>query len=416
MRSLVVDACGAARARIARLLVELGGCTIDGEAADLAGALELLYGSCPELVIVDAGLSGGDGLRLIRAARAHPARPGVLVVSRTDSLLVRKHCYAAGADAFVAQTGWEEDFLEGLEAVARKRQHARWRAEPWSEELLRAQLDRLPWAAWITSIDGGRVEHVNAAAARLLGPAGAALPGRADAWLDAVQPEDRERAGHDALVRRSGALGAAYRLEPAAPGGAPRPVVEHALVLHDAGGRRERVLVVLQDAPAADDPCAALDREALLGRLAAVARELPDHLTCVDLSASIVDGRVVHATLRMEVLRVDRWAESAITLTQSLVPPAAAGELETRALVRRTLAVFGDGISSNVQIAIEDDPLQPGLELPGLEEDALRVCAVRQDLRWVVKWHRTASGQPAHPGTRLVVTFFIGRLAAGNGR
>jgi CheY-like chemotaxis protein len=57
----------------------------------------------PRLVVADLRLPDGDGLDIVRAARALPASPPVLVATVYGSSASRRAALAAGATAFLAK-------------------------------------------------------------------------------------------------------------------------------------------------------------------------------------------------------------------------------------------------------------------------------------------------------------------------
>jgi DNA-binding LytR/AlgR family response regulator len=79
-RVIIVDDEPPARERLARMLAEVGGLTIVGEAADGAAALELLTLQRPDIAFVDINMPGLNGLDMLRAAPAD-ARPAVVLVT-----------------------------------------------------------------------------------------------------------------------------------------------------------------------------------------------------------------------------------------------------------------------------------------------------------------------------------------------
>jgi DNA-binding response OmpR family regulator len=62
------------------------------------------------LVIIDLRLPDGDGLDLVRAARALPDPPPVLVASVLGSRATRQSAMAAGATAFLTKPFTTESF------------------------------------------------------------------------------------------------------------------------------------------------------------------------------------------------------------------------------------------------------------------------------------------------------------------
>ncbi len=72
-------------------------------AASLATALWTLERDRPDLVIADLRLPDGDGLQLVRTARAGPRPPPILIVTGFPSEDRRRAAMTAGAVGFLAK-------------------------------------------------------------------------------------------------------------------------------------------------------------------------------------------------------------------------------------------------------------------------------------------------------------------------
>ncbi len=66
-----------------------------------AQALATLPASSPRLLIVDLRLPDGDGLDVVRAARALPTPTPVIVITGMTSAAMREAAMSAGASAFI---------------------------------------------------------------------------------------------------------------------------------------------------------------------------------------------------------------------------------------------------------------------------------------------------------------------------
>jgi CheY-like chemotaxis protein len=66
-------------------------------------AVAKLGTDAPDLVVSDLRLPDGDGLEIVRAARALPAPPPVVVVTGFGSEKSRRDAAAAGAAAYVTK-------------------------------------------------------------------------------------------------------------------------------------------------------------------------------------------------------------------------------------------------------------------------------------------------------------------------
>lgn len=98
-RLLVVDDLGEIRLCVRDMLDEAGFHVVD-EAASGHDALRLLEGARYDLIITDWHMPDLDGLGLLRALRAQPGRPPVVVMSGCRAL---RDALPAGADALLAK-------------------------------------------------------------------------------------------------------------------------------------------------------------------------------------------------------------------------------------------------------------------------------------------------------------------------
>ncbi|HEX4824183.1 MAG TPA: response regulator transcription factor [Candidatus Polarisedimenticolaceae bacterium] len=90
-----------------------------GTASTGVEALDAVARLRPDLVIVEAALTGMDGFRVARQLKIKDASPLVLLVSFYPSVAARNEAFAAGADAFLAK----DDFSDEIESILE-----RWRA------------------------------------------------------------------------------------------------------------------------------------------------------------------------------------------------------------------------------------------------------------------------------------------------
>lgn len=106
MRVLLVDDHAVVRSGLARILLA-GGWHEVGEAADEAGALELLAGGGWDLVVIDAGLGEDDGLELAARLRGLP----VMVLSMHSQPGLVRAAVKAGVNAFVVKDAAPEEVV-----------------------------------------------------------------------------------------------------------------------------------------------------------------------------------------------------------------------------------------------------------------------------------------------------------------
>ena len=86
LRVVLVDDEPLARARTRRLLAEIGGATVVGEAGSGPEAREVIAAARPDLLLLDIQMPGEDGFAVLRAL---PTRPAVIFVTAYDQYAVR---------------------------------------------------------------------------------------------------------------------------------------------------------------------------------------------------------------------------------------------------------------------------------------------------------------------------------------
>lgn len=98
---LVVDDHPVFRAGLVALLARLDGNLVVTEAGSVAEAWEALSNAPPTCALLDVQLGDGNGLTLLRRARAHGFATRFIIVSLFDDELLRRQARALGASAFV---------------------------------------------------------------------------------------------------------------------------------------------------------------------------------------------------------------------------------------------------------------------------------------------------------------------------
>ena len=114
LRVLVVDDEALSRARTCRLLEEIGGATVVGEAASVDEAARLAGETAPELVLLDIQMPGEDGFALL--PRLAP-RPAIVFVTAFDHYAVR--AFEAHAVDYLLKPFRKERLADALDRARR---------------------------------------------------------------------------------------------------------------------------------------------------------------------------------------------------------------------------------------------------------------------------------------------------------
>ena len=98
MRLVIADSSVVSRERLIRLLADLKGVEIAGQASDIPEAKDLAEKLKPDVMIVDSGLPRGSDVELLSdVKKLHPA-PKVIFLANSPSPELRADCTASGAD------------------------------------------------------------------------------------------------------------------------------------------------------------------------------------------------------------------------------------------------------------------------------------------------------------------------------
>jgi two-component system LytT family response regulator len=115
LRVLIVDDEPLARARARRLLDEVGGVTVVGEAGSAPEARERVAATRPDLLLLDIQMPGEDGFALLESLEQ---RPAVVFVTAFDHYAVR--AFEANAADYLLKPFRRERLAESLERVRRE--------------------------------------------------------------------------------------------------------------------------------------------------------------------------------------------------------------------------------------------------------------------------------------------------------
>jgi len=117
VRVLLADDHTLVRAGIRRILESQPGITVLAEAADGAGALELVRQHDADVLVLDLKMPGLDGIDVLRAVKAsHPAVK-VVVVTMFEAREYVARAMKLGADAYLLKDSAVQDLVAAIDAV-----------------------------------------------------------------------------------------------------------------------------------------------------------------------------------------------------------------------------------------------------------------------------------------------------------
>lgn len=116
-RLVIVDDHPAVREALILRLARHPDLTIVGEADECAAALKLIARTQPDLVILDIGLKGGNGLDLLKRLRDRGDAVRVLVWSMYQEVMYAERALRAGALGYVTKERATEDLIAAIRQV-----------------------------------------------------------------------------------------------------------------------------------------------------------------------------------------------------------------------------------------------------------------------------------------------------------
>lgn len=116
-RIMIVDDHPIVRQGLRRLMEAEPDLEVCGEAETAREAKSMIRELRPDGVIVDVSLAQGDGLELVKDARAHYPTLPLLVLSMHDEVIYAERMLSAGANGYIMKQAASDQFLVALRRV-----------------------------------------------------------------------------------------------------------------------------------------------------------------------------------------------------------------------------------------------------------------------------------------------------------
>ena len=116
-RVMLVDDHPIVRQGLRRLIEAEPDLEVCGEAETAREAKSMIRDIEPDVVIVDVSLAQGDGLELVKDARAHYPTLPLLVLSMHDEVIYAERMLSAGANGYIMKQAASDQFLVALRRV-----------------------------------------------------------------------------------------------------------------------------------------------------------------------------------------------------------------------------------------------------------------------------------------------------------
>jgi DNA-binding NarL/FixJ family response regulator len=116
-RALIVDEHPIVRQGVCSILEGQGDLAVCGEAETLEELRAMLSERRPDILICDIGSIRGDGIDLVRYARAHDPHLRILVLSALDETLYAERLLSLGANGYIMKGASADEFLASIRCV-----------------------------------------------------------------------------------------------------------------------------------------------------------------------------------------------------------------------------------------------------------------------------------------------------------
>jgi DNA-binding NarL/FixJ family response regulator len=124
MKIFVADDSAILRERMLRVLSELSGIEVVGQAQDALVALRDICEVKPDIVTLDIELIGGSGIDVLRQIKNKDRSTVVIMLTNNSAPPYRKKCLEAGADYFFDKSREFEKLKATLQALSERANNA----------------------------------------------------------------------------------------------------------------------------------------------------------------------------------------------------------------------------------------------------------------------------------------------------
>jgi DNA-binding NarL/FixJ family response regulator len=114
---LIIDGHPIVREGLRRIIEQEDDLMVCAEADTARGARIAIKETGPHVIIVELGLSRGDGIKLVRDVRAHYPQLPILVLSMHDEAIYAERMLSVGANGYLTKQATGEQILSSLRRV-----------------------------------------------------------------------------------------------------------------------------------------------------------------------------------------------------------------------------------------------------------------------------------------------------------
>lgn len=126
MKVFIVENSPLVQQRLARIVSDLGGMRVVGEAATAADAVERIGETQPAVVLLDIQLDQGTGYDVLEKVKVPSQRPVVIVLTNYPYPQYRKKYLEGGADYFFDKSTELGSVIDVLKTLRKKKSNLRY--------------------------------------------------------------------------------------------------------------------------------------------------------------------------------------------------------------------------------------------------------------------------------------------------
>jgi len=120
MKVFLVDDSLVIRQRLKRMLADVQGVQVTGEAGDAQEAMDAILEQKPDVVLLDIHLLNGSGMDILQTLKKATPAPAVIVLTNYPYPQYRQKCTEAGADFFFVKSTEFDQVVPALKQLIQR--------------------------------------------------------------------------------------------------------------------------------------------------------------------------------------------------------------------------------------------------------------------------------------------------------
>ena len=120
MKVFLVDDSVVIRERLKRMLVDVTGVHVIGEAGEVQEAITAIIEMKPDVVLLDIHLFNGSGITVLQRLKKEVPAPAVIILTNYPYPQYREKCLQAGADYFFNKSSEFDQVIPALKQIRKR--------------------------------------------------------------------------------------------------------------------------------------------------------------------------------------------------------------------------------------------------------------------------------------------------------